>query len=190
MPIRAARRADQNRTAGRILRRFARSDRGVTVIEFAIVGPIFFAIIGATIETALTFFAAYALDTAVIDSSRAIKTGQAGFSHSAATYREALCSQLYGMFDCDEIRISVREITNFRDFSASDPIDESGDWHFEQRYEGTNGGPIMGNTNVMVEAYYKWPTIFNIPGLHAGQTADGKRLLAAAHAFKTEPYSL
>jgi hypothetical protein len=40
----------------------------------------------------------------------------------------------------------------------------------------------------MVEAYYKWPTIFNIPGLNAGQTADGKRLLVATHVFRTEPF--
>ncbi|SDG60809.1 TadE/TadG family type IV pilus assembly protein [Pelagibacterium luteolum] len=189
MPIRATSKTDESRRAGGLLRRFSRSERGVTVIEFAIVGPIFFAIIGATIETALTFFAAYALDTAVIDSSRSIKTGQPGFSHSASTYRTELCSQLYGIFDCDEIRISVREIADFRDFSATYPIDESGEWAFDQRYEGAAGGPIRGNTNVMVEAYYKWPTIFNIPGLHAGQTADGKRLLAAAHAFKTEPFT-
>lgn len=190
MPQPATTGHDERRKASGLLRRFSRSDRGVTVIEFAIVGPIFFAIIGATIETALTFFAAYALDTAVIDASRGIRTGQGSFSHSADTYRDELCSRLYGIFDCDEIRISVRTIADFRDFSATYPLDESGNWNFNERYGAIGGGPIGGDANVMVEAYYKWPTIFNIPGLHAGQTADGKRLLAAAHAFKTESFSL
>lgn len=173
----------------RLLARFLHADRGATVIEFAIVGPVFFAIIGATLETALTFFAAYALDTAVIDSSRSIKTGQNGFSFSADTYRSALCSKLYGMFDCDAVRISVREIESFASYSPSQPVDpDNGDWTVAQLYEGSHGGPITGNSTVIVEAYYKWPTIFNIPGLHVGLTADGKRLLAAAHVFKTEPY--
>lgn len=169
--------------------RFARSEKGATIVEFAIVGPMFFAIVGATIETALTFFAAYALDTAVIDSSRAIKTGQYGFNHSADSYREALCSKLYGIFDCGEIRIAVKEIDDFGSYTPSQPIDPAnGEWSVAQVYEGRNGGPITGNTTVMVEAYYKWPTIFNIPGLHVGLTPDGKRLLAAAHVFKTEAY--
>lgn len=166
-----------------LLRRFARSTRGVTVIEFAIVGPIFFGLIGATIETAITFFAGYALDTAVIDTSRLIRTGQSSYTHTAKDYRAALCGQLYGMFDCDEIRIGVKKIDSFADFSPTYPIDpSSGAWSYSEAYES-----IGDDAYVMIEAYYKWPTIFNIPGLNAGQTADGKRLLAAAHVFRTEP---
>lgn len=164
--------------------RFARSDRGVTVIEFAIVGPLFFAIIAATIETAITFFAAYALDAAVLDSSRLIKTGQSAYTTSATEYRKALCGHLYGIFDCDEIRISVENIDNFGAFKTEFPLDPAtGAWTFSQKHE-----EIAGNRNIMIQAYYKWPTIFNIPALNVGQTADGKRLLAAAHVFKTEPF--
>ncbi|MEQ8446449.1 MAG: pilus assembly protein [Pelagibacterium sp.] len=168
----------------RLAQRFARSERGVTIVEFAIVGPVFFAFIGATLETALAFFAGYALDTAVIDSSRLIRTGQTTYISSETNYREALCGQLYGIFDCDQLRTSVRPIGDFASFSMTDPIDAStGEWTMNNSY--TSAGPL---DTMMIEAYYKWPTFFNIPGLNAGQTADGKRLLAATHVIRTEPF--
>ena len=170
--------------ARRLARRFAVSDRGVTAIEFAIVGPAFLALIGATLETALAFFAGYALDTAVIDSSRLIRTGQSAYISSEADYREALCGRLYGIFDCEQVRMSVRPIDDFASFSMSGPIDtDTGEWTMDNFY--TEAGPLE---TMMIEAYYKWPTFFNIPGLNAGQTADGKRLLAATHVFRTEPF--
>ncbi|AEQ50081.1 TadZ/CpaE, associated with Flp pilus assembly-like protein [Pelagibacterium halotolerans B2] len=168
----------------RLARRFARSDRGVTIVEFAVVGPVFFAFIGATVETALAFFAGYALDSAVIDSSRLIRTGQAAYISSEDNYRDAVCTKLYGIFDCDEIRMSVRAIDNFADFSTTVPVDpDTGAWTIDDSYESAE--PLQ---TIMIEAYYKWPTFFNIPGLNAGQTADGKRLLAATHVMRTEPF--
>lgn len=170
------------------MRRFRRSERGVTVIEFAIVGPAFFAILGATIETALAFFAGYALDAAVIDSSRLIRTGQSGYlsaSTAGDNYRNAVCGKLYGMFDCDQLRVSVHRINQFSEFDTTYPIDpDTGNWTITPQYPV----PIGGNDTLMIEAYYKWPTFFNIPGLNAGQTGDGKRLLAAAHVIRTEGF--
>ncbi|UYQ71841.1 pilus assembly protein [Pelagibacterium flavum] len=169
-----------------LAQRFVRCNRGVTAVEFAVVGPVFFAFIGATLETALAFFAGYALDTAIIDSSRLIRTGQSAYISSEANYREAVCSRLYGLFDCDQIRMSVRAIDDFGSFSMTDPIDpDSGDWTMEDSFASAE--PLQ---TMMVEAYYKWPTFFNIPGLNAGQTADGKRLLATTHVIRTEPFTL
>lgn len=182
--------AKREKTLGplrRLTGRFARCRRGVTAVEFALVGPAFFAIIGATIETALTFFAGYALDSAVIDTSRLIRTGQLAQIASAADYREAVCGRLYGMFDCGELRIAITEIDDFTDFTPSEPIDEgSGDWLMpvDQPLPG-----IAASENYIIEAFYKWPTFVNIPGLNAGQTQDGKRLLAASHVIRTEPFS-
>lgn len=171
----------------RLARRFLRSDRGVTAIEFAFVGPIFLAIIGATIETALAFFAGYALDAAVIDTSRLIRTGQSIYISSADNYRSAVCGQLYGIFDCDELRISVAQISDFGEFEMSAPIDASnGDWTLAAGQPLPAIAPLK---TYMIEVFYKWPTFFNIPGINAGQTADGKRLLAATHVIRTEPFT-
>jgi Flp pilus assembly protein TadG len=168
-----------------ILRRFTRSERGATAIEFGILGPIFFAIIGASMETALVFFSGQALDSAVHDSSRLIRTGQAQQqAMNAGQYREAICGRLYGMFDCSQLRISVREIDAFANFSTGAPLDpETGEWSIAEQYQ-----PGTGTSIVLVEAYYKWPVIIAVPGLMAGVTGDGKRLLGAARVFRNEPF--
>ncbi len=168
------------------LKAFARDKSGVTVVEFAILGPLFFVLIGATFETGITFFASYALDAAVIDTSRLFRTHQTVRVATIDDYRAELCSELYGVFDCDALKISVREIDDFYDFSTSAPVDSAtGDWTMTEEYDALPNEPAY----VMIEAYYKWPTFVNIPALHQGLTADGKRLLAATHVLKTEPTS-
>lgn len=170
-----------------VARRFRRGEGGATAIEFAILAPVFFAIIGAAMETALVFFAGQMLDSAVHDTSRLIRTGQAQQQGmSSAQYKQALCGRLHGMFDCDGLRVSVRQIDAFSDFSTgSAPIDpDSGDWTINEPFV-----PGTGTDTVVVEAYYKWPTIITIPGLMAGVTADGKRLLSATRVFRNEPFS-
>ena len=165
-------------------RGFARCEKGVTAVEFAFVGPIFFAMIAATIETGLVFFAGAALDSAVLDSSRLLRTGQAAYRTSEDNFREALCGNLYGIFDCDEVRIAVRKLDDFNAFAMSQPIDPAtGNWTLSGGFQ-----PGIGSETVMIEAYYKWPTFFNIPQFNAGQTADGKRLLASAHVYRNEPF--
>jgi Flp pilus assembly protein TadG len=59
-----------------LLSRFRRNRRGSTVVEFALVAPMFFALLVAIIETARMFFATQVLETVTQDSARLIMTGQ------------------------------------------------------------------------------------------------------------------
>lgn len=166
-------------------RRFSRAQGGTTAIEFGVLAPVFFALLGATLELSLAFFASQTLDSAVNDSARFIRTGQAQTQGwSAARYREEICKHLWFGFDCAELKISVRIIDKFENFASGTPIEPStGNWTFTENYTPGNGYNI-----VLIEAYYKWPSIVSFPGLTAGLTADGKRLLAAARIFRNEPF--
>ena len=62
---------------GNILRRFRRNRGGSAAIEFALVAPVFFALLFAIIETAVMFFASQVLETIAQESARMILTGQA-----------------------------------------------------------------------------------------------------------------
>src|SRR5690606_33906802 len=158
----------------RRLSAFPSASEGVTLVEFAIVGPVFFLIMGAILETAVAFFAGQALDTAVSSSTRLIRTGQAQ-SMSLDQYRGAVCDGLYGMFDCDQIRLVVRPLTGFSTFARTAPVDEDGAWDVDNNYRINDSA---GGTVMVVEAYYKFPSILAIPGLTAGLLPDGTRLLA------------
>jgi len=63
-------------TVRKALRRFRRNRRGSAAVEFALVAPVFFALLFAIIETALVFFAGQVLETGVQDSGRLLFTNQ------------------------------------------------------------------------------------------------------------------
>ena len=65
------------RTSPRRRRGFARDDSGVTAIEFGLLALPFFSILGAILETSLVFLSGQVLESAVQDTSRLIRTGQA-----------------------------------------------------------------------------------------------------------------
>lgn len=169
-------------------RALGRDARGVTAIEFGILAVPFFVIIGAILETALVFFAAQVLDTAVQDSSRLLRTGQAqqaGFGLDQ--YRQQVCSGLYGLFDCDDLRLNVRVLgsgTGFGAFSRSLPVNPAtGAWDFTQGYSGGGGDDV-----IMIEAYYKWRTLLDFGGFNLASLPDGTRLLGSVRVFRNEPF--
>ncbi|MDP1729957.1 MAG: pilus assembly protein [Devosia sp.] len=172
-------------------RRFARDDRAATAIEFGILALPFFTLIFATLETAMVFFAGQVLDSAVNDSSRLIRTGQAqAGGYDANAYRAAICTRLYGMFDCNDhnkLRIKVSVVSSFSTANPAPPItcnpsNTACSWTVVQSYTpGTNSSVVM------VEAYYKWPTMISLPGFDLATMPDGTRLLAAVRLFQNEP---
>jgi Flp pilus assembly protein TadG len=58
-----------------VWRRFRRNRGGSAAVEFALVAPMFFALLFAIIETALVFFAGQVLETVNQNSARMIMTG-------------------------------------------------------------------------------------------------------------------
>ncbi|MDB5541888.1 MAG: pilus assembly protein [Devosia sp.] len=179
-------------------RAFGRDEGGVTVVEFGILALPFFTIVTAILETSMIFLAGQILDSAVQDSARLIRTGQAQSSTPPYTpddFRNAICDGLYGMFDCDpgdgRLRVNVSVIADFAAASTGYPLQigdecepEGCQWTLEDDYVPGTGGDV-----ILVRAYYKWPTILNFPGFNFDTLPDGTRLLGAARVFKNEPFA-
>ena len=84
-----------------LLRRFRRNRRGSAAVEFALVAPIFFALLFAIIETAIVFFAGQVLETVTQDSARMIMTGQAQTAaYTQAQFKTVCLRQISVLFDC------------------------------------------------------------------------------------------
>lgn len=112
----------------RITGRFARDKDGTTAVEFGLLGLPFFAMIAVILETSLVLLASNIFDSALQDTTRQIRTGQAKTaSHTIADFRAGMCDRLVGLFDCDAIVIVVREVSSFertgnrRDFAIPPP---------------------------------------------------------------------
>jgi Flp pilus assembly protein TadG len=168
-------------------RKLLRDQRGTTAIEFGILAIPFFVIVGAILETAVVFLASQILDSAVQDASRLILTGQAqNASYTLDDFKGAVCDHLYGMFNCDNLQIRVNTVTDFASATTTPPIDPSDptQWKLVPAFQ-----PGTGSSIVMVQVYYKWPTILNFAGLDLASYSDGTRLLGAVRVFENEPFT-
>ena len=73
-------------------RRFSRNERGVTAIEFAMVAPVFFLLLGSIMETGIMLFTEYVIQTSVQDAARLVRTGQAQDDQlSASDFKAKIC---------------------------------------------------------------------------------------------------
>src|ERR1700742_750258 len=97
-----------------IFPRFRRNRRDSAAVEFALVAPVFFALLFAIIETALMFFASQVLETITQDSARMIFTGQAQqASYTQAQFSTYVCGQIPALFDCNSVWIDVEATSSF-----------------------------------------------------------------------------
>lgn len=170
--------------------RFWRSERGTSIIEFALLGPIFFAMIGATLETSVVFLSGQIMESAVQDAGRAVRTGQAQRrGDTIENFRAEICDRTIGLFDCSELHIEVTAISNFTTATVVPPVDwnctKSCSWTRPEQYS-----PGQGSSTVLVQVYYQYPLVLTsgLFGLGLADLPDGKRLLGSVTVFKNEPF--
>ncbi len=165
---------------------FSRDEDGAVAVEFGILAIPFFLIIVAILETAVIFLASQALDNAVGDSVRLIRTGQAQEAGFTMTdFRQELCNRNVGLLDCDKIKIRVRVLEDFNAASIDLPIDpDDGSWVIVEQYDDG-----VGNDIIIAETYYLWPTFLDFFGFNMTSIeGTNKRLLGAARVWKNEPF--
>ncbi|HEY7242721.1 MAG TPA: TadE/TadG family type IV pilus assembly protein [Xanthobacteraceae bacterium] len=163
-----------------------RAQDGAAAVEFGLVAAPFLALVFAIVETAIVFFAGQALETAVADSSRLIMTGQAQTqSYDASAFKNAVCSKLYGLFDCQNgVFVDVRTFSSFSSVTMPSPIDANGNFQTNFNYQPGGPGDI-----VVVRLFYQYPVYVSLLGFNLSNVNGGKRLLAATAAFRNEPYA-
>lgn len=180
--------APNKRSHFSVFRRFARNPDGSAAVEFALIAPLFFAMVFAILETALVFFAGQALETGLHDTARLVLTGQAKLSNLSQTqFRDEVCNRATSMFTCSQIYVEVQKQTNFAgvDLSAK-PVDACGTFGTASYGLGSPGDVMV------VRAFYQWPMFVTGLGYYIGGT-DGsgnkcnKRLLVSTAVFRNEP---
>jgi len=168
----------------KLFRRFRRSRRGSAAVEFALVAPIFFALLFAIIETALVFFAGQVLETICQNSARMILTGQAQTAgYSQAQFQAYVCGQIPALFTCGNVYVDVESYPAFSNVTISSQIDGSNNFINNMQYNPGTAGQI-----VVVRLFYQWPLFVTGLGYNLANLSGSKRLLTATAAFQNEPY--
>jgi Flp pilus assembly protein TadG len=166
------------------LRRFRRNRRGSAAVEFALVAPLFFALLFAIIETALVFFAGQVLETITQNSARQILTGQAqSASFDQTAFKNYVCGQIPTLFTCANVFVDVQSYPAFTNVVINSQIDNNNNFINNMKYCPGNGGDI-----VVVRLFYQWPLFVTGLGYNIANLTGSKRLLSATAAFRNEPY--
>ncbi len=168
-----------------LLRRFHRSSDGTTAIEFGIVAVPFLGLLIAIFETTLIFFTQSAIESGVANAGRMIRTGQVqaqGLSED--DFKTMVCDSLSGYLNCNtNLTVDVRSFSNFGSVVLPDATDDDGNLTNDFEY-----APGTSSEVVVVRAFYVWDMLTpdHITGL--SNMPGGKRLIAAASAFRNEPF--
>ncbi len=182
------------------VRKFQKSQDGVTAIEFGLIAVPFFAMLTAIIEVGLYFFASQVFDSGFRDAARMIRTGQAVswtrekfISNSEPTALDMckIVNQHSGLFDCSRIFAERTILASYGAANANLPLLD-GNLDTATINSAANWACPEGEQIVQVRAFYEWPSYANLLGsslLSGGHgLADGNILIAATAIFKTEPF--
>ncbi len=173
---------------GGLLKRFRRDEKGVTALEFAMVGGPFLYLMGCIFETGLMLFSEQVIENGVNQAARMIRTGQVQTQGiTSAQFKDLVCGQLSSFLECDtKLNIDIRKFTAFKDIKLPKPM--SGDQLSEDVTTGAKFEPGGPSEVVVVRAYYQWELF--MPGITQLANIGGdKRLLTAGAAFLNEPYA-
>jgi Flp pilus assembly protein TadG len=165
------------------------SRSGSAAIEFAMIAPVLFLFIFGIIESGVIFFANSALENAIDDAARQVRTGQVSGPVTPTQLRTLVCSEMTGLFSTSKctstLQVDMRAFPNFSSANFPSVLNANG---------SINTGalqvqPAAACYVVLFRAFYPWtimtplmaPLLSNMPG--------GQYLLTSAAAFRTEPYS-
>jgi Flp pilus assembly protein TadG len=186
------------------LKSFLRRDtRGSAAIEFAMVAPVFFLLLMGTIEAGIIFFAQSALQNAVNDAARLVRTGQSAcYSLDSNNLCQTMTADQFRTKVCDEVSVLLRNCTNDANGNSDLQFDVTA---YPAGFTGvTNSSPLNAAKNlpnltvfnagnacdvVLVRAYYRWPVFTPMLNFFLANMAGNKHLLATAAAFRNEPYT-
>jgi Flp pilus assembly protein TadG len=174
-----------------IFRRFRRSRRGSAAVEFALVAPLFFALLFAILETAIMFFASQALESLTQNAARQVLTGQAQTQSPSITtlqnFKDFVCpkgSVQLVLFSCDQLYVDVKTYPAFQNIAINSQIDATGNFD-PSTLSYSNAAP---GSIVVVRLFYKWQLFVTGLGFNISNLTGNQRLLVATAAFQTEPY--
>lgn len=171
----------------RSLVRRARARReGAAAIEFALVALPFFFIIFAILELGVIFLIDSIMETAVQQTSRLVRTGQAQEETiTADQFRSNLCANMT-VFEGDCLArsiVDVRVIPQFQNPDLPDPVVNGEMDASQMEFQPGNAGDL-----VLVRVWYEQPVFTPMLSKALTRLDSGGALISVTAAFRNEPF--
>lgn len=130
--------------------------RGATIVEFALVAPLFMFMLLATFVASFTYFTQEALETAAAETMRTIMVGDMrSTSMAREKFAGDVCARLPSFMPCTQVRIDLRASATPMKASGDNGPDHAGD-QLPEKLEYDTGGP---GDIITLRLYYQRPAI-------------------------------
>ena len=171
----------------RLGRRLAGDETGSPAVEFALVFPIFIAVVLATLQAGSIFLAKAFFESGAEQAARIVLTNQTG-SLTSAQFHTEVCNQLTALFNCAQITVELEPIpASTTNLSALLPTFDS-----KGNVVGTPTVDVVANagasgTDMLLVMMYPWPVYGGPLGLNFANLGNGKMLMTSTQVFRIEP---
>jgi Flp pilus assembly protein TadG len=165
---------------------------GAAAVEFALIAPIFLALIFSIFEAGYFFFVSSAVDQACARAARLIRTGQAQSETTPITkaaFFNEICEVVQHFGDCNErLTVDVARFADFDELAAdlSAPTCQDAD---DASVDAIPYAIGAQREIVRVRICYLHKTISPGLGLDLAQAPDGSRKLISVAIFRNEPFN-
>jgi len=157
----------------------------MAAVEFAMVAPIFIAMMLGILQITLIFFAKETLETVTEAAARGVLTGQVKASGATqAQFHQAICDNyIPALFTCSGVMVDLQPAASLSNIDTSEPaLTFSGGavtnpWAFNT---GTKG------TVMVMRVMYQWPLFTGPLGINFSNLSNGNLLIMATAVFKNE----
>jgi Flp pilus assembly protein TadG len=165
------------------IRRLGSKSEGTALLEFALLGPAFLALLVAILQTGTVFLFQQTLQTATTQTARLIMTGQAQTQNiSQATFLQDICNASGNLFTCANLSANIQTFSSFSGIQPSNPM-SGGTFTKPSNYSLGGPGDI-----VLVQIFYQLPVVTAPLGFTMATTSNGNALIIATAVFRNEPY--
>jgi len=169
--------------AVRACRRFRSDRRGASAVEFALVAPLFIALIFGTLQILVVFMAKAELQQVAQTTSRLVMTLQAG-SMTQSQFQSALCANTPAIFTCGGLMVNLQPAASMTSISTTTPTltyNAGGAVTNTWTYNPGSAGSLM-----VMQLMYQLPVIAG-PLFNLSTQSNGTLLLTSTVVFMNEP---
>lgn len=161
--------------------------KGSSAIEFAMVAPIFLMVVLSIFEVGYMFLTDMAMESALSNASRLVRTGQAHSSGmTAGQFKSAVCDGTYSLISCKDLTVDVDVFSSFEDGTDLPPLlDDNGELVDNSVFNvGT------ANSIIVVRTTYIYDVINPVgDAIQLANYGNNQYLHVHVVAFKNEPFN-
>ena len=183
----------------KISKAFVRNERGMVAAEFALIAPIFIALILAIVEFGIVYMRFNIIEDSVEETARVMKTGRqfstlpSTCADEAACFLEYFCDGVDELLKCSpgsNFSYDVVSYATFQDLAADNaslpcPTDQGGG----QRDDASPPYDVGVSSSIMrIRVCYELPAINPYLGIAFPQTGSGNLKFLRTMIFVNEPY--